>query len=293
LHHQGKEPTLVKTFTPTFEIVDAPVGDNGDSLFVTALPDRYFWAETFFTGDYHVLHVGSYQPQSLPQSEEPLLCTTTPHLGRAVASGDGFLAAFLEPNPPELACEPGSPKPGTIVSLSHYAAPTAPGSSLARSQADRIVTGEPIVNLGLERASFGAWVVFQTDGSTSETPPPVVALRVDPKGHALIPSGESIPLSPGGFVTPALATASLGDMLAAAWIDNLDPSAPTIVIQLVNADGSLGPGTSIPTNGAWYAGSLQLSPSEDGRSLLVAWEPDSPKATAFARVDCANPADSP
>lgn len=287
IHHSNSPPSLADALLPALSVVNAPISDDGTPLFVTGIPDRYFWAETQATGAYHVLHVGSYEPSSLPQSEQPLICTTTPHLGQAIASGKGFLAAFVEPNPPEPACDPAAPKPGTIVSLSRYSVPASVGSFLERSQGDRFVTSEPLVTLGLAPASFGVWVVFQTDGSTSLTPPPIVASRVDAQGQTLTPGGEMIPLSPGGFLSPALATAALGDTLAVAFIDAIDPSAPTIDVQLVFADGTLGKAAQIPTNDAWYEGSLQLVASEDQRSLFVAWQASkNGSVTAFARIDC-------
>lgn len=95
-------------------------------------------------------------------------------------------------------------------------------------------------------------------------------------------------MSPEGIGWPTIAAATLvGDALAVAHVDTLDPSAPTIVVQIAKPDGTLGPATSIPTNDAWLTGRVELQASPDGRSLLVAWEAaqDQPRI-ALARIDC-------
>lgn len=289
IHAVGGTALLVTTFFPDISIADGPITAGDEILFAAAIPDRYLFGQAYTTPEYDVLDLGSYQPSSLPQSEEPLVCLTSRVLGAAIPSGPGFLAAYLEPDPPEPGCNPQSTGPGTVVSVSRYEAPPGAGTFLTRTQGVRFVHFEPIVNLGLAPASFGGWVVFQTDGSTSRSPPPVSAFRVDTAGQALDPD-EIISVSPGGAVVPAVAVAALGDTLAVAWIDAIDPSAPVIAVQLVRPDGSLGPATSIPTNEAWYAGHLRILASPGGDSLIVSWE-SSPGDTraALARIDCVNP----
>lgn len=289
LHHTSGTATLATTFFPDISIAEAPLTAGDEILFATAIPDRYLFGQAYTTPEYDVLDLGSYQPSSLPQSEEPLVCLTSRVLGAAIPSGPGFLAAYLEPDPPEPGCNPQSTGPGTVLSVSRYEAPPGAGTFLTRTQGVRLAHFEPIVNLGLAPASFGGWVVFQTDGSTSRSAPPVSAFRVDTAGQALDP-GESIAVSPGGAVVPAVAVAALGDTLAVAWIDAIDPSAPVIAVQLVLPGGALGPATSIPTNEAWYAGHLRLLASPGGDSLIVSWE-SSPGDTraALARIDCVNP----
>lgn len=289
VHATDGTALLATTFFPDISVAEAPVTAGDEILFATAIPDRYLFGQSYTTPEYDVLDLGSYQPSSLPQSEEPLVCLTSRVLGAAVPSGPGFLAAYLEPDPPEPGCNPQSTGPGTVVSVSRYEAPSGAGTFLKRTQGVRFVHFEPFVNLGLAPASFGGWVVFQTDGSTSRSPPPVAAFRVDTAGQALDP-GESIAVSPGGAVVPAVAVAALGDTLAVAWIDAIDPSAPVIAVQLVHPGGALGPATSIPTNDAWYAGHLRILASPGGDSLIVSWEASvGDERAALARIDCVNP----
>lgn len=288
LHPPGAQPALATSIYPQLESLDVPLTPHDDVLFVAAIQDRYFFGERSETGAYDVLALGSHQPGSLPQSEGPLVCLSPPLIARGVPSGPGFLAAYLEPDPPEPGCVPAAPLSGTIVSVSRYEAPPGLGAHLERTQGQRFVNSEPAVHLALAPASFGAWVVFQTDGSTSRSAPPVVAARLDAGGKAMSP-GEPTPVSPGGVIMPDVAVASLGDTLAVAWIDAIDPSAPVIVLQLVRPDGTLGAATSIPTNAAWYTGALQLLPSAAGDALLLAWETfEQDGQVALARIRCLN-----
>lgn len=159
--------------------------------------------------------------------------------------------------------------------------------SLSGTEGSHFELGEPVAYLHLAPASFGAWVVFQSDGGNSLMVPPIVAARIDHLGQA-ISALDPIPVSPAGFLTNSVAVASLGDTLAVAWVDSVDPSAPTIVVQLVEPSGILGAGISIPTNDASLSGQIEMLASPDGNSLLLAWEGqvDGPRV-ALARVDCA------
>jgi len=282
----GGEALLATTFLPHIEGIGLFSGGD-DLLFVTAIPDRYFAAQADEVPGYNVLDVGSYQPNSLPQSEDPYVCITSRVLGAAVPSGTGFLAAFAEPNPPKPAtCDPLFPLPGSVVSLMRYESPAGFGSFLDRKQGERLGAVEPLVHLKMAPASFGAWVVFQTDGSTSRVQPGVVALRVDTGAQQLVP-GEIIRVSPDGVTWGPIAVAALGDALVVAWVEAIDPSAPTIMVQIVAPDGTLGAATSIPTNVAWLKDRLRLQASADARGILVAWESDLGAALiGLARIDC-------
>lgn len=286
-HGTGGQTFLATTFLPQLEGVPLSTGQD-DLLFVAAIPDRYLAAQASQAPSYNVLGVGSYQPSSLPQSEDPLLCITTRVLGAGVPSGSGFLAGFVEPDPSEPSCDPGAPLPGTVVSLMRYESPPEPGSFLERKQGERFVAIEPIAHLHLAPASFGAWAVFQTDGSTSLTFPPVVAARIDSSAQPLVP-GELIGVAPDGVTAGPIAVAALGDALVVAWVENLDPSAPTIIVQIVEPDGSLGAATSFSTQEAWLSGRIRLQASADGRGLLAAWDGNFDGALiGLARLDCVN-----
>jgi hypothetical protein len=279
------DSVLASQLYPELVKVDAPFqpGD-GHILFAAAIQDRYLAAELTAVPGYHVLGVGSYQPGGLPQSEDPLVCTQNPVLGAGVPSGQGFLAAFTQPAVGN-ACEPSAV--WGVAQVARYASSPELGSSLEYSESSAWgLAGEAIMHLAMAPASFGAWLVFQTDGATSETVPPVVAARLGPDGEPL-PGDQYIPLTPGGYVPVAIAVAALGDTLAFVWVDVIDPGPPVIIVQLVRPDGSLGPATSFPTNEAWPLGRVRLLGSPAGNSLLVAWEAYADDyRVAMARIDC-------
>lgn len=284
VRHLNAGPQLIDSFLPQVKFVDMPLTDEGDPLFVTAIENRYFWGSAYDAGMYDVLHLGSYQPGSLPQSEQPLLCSTSKIRAAAQPLAGGFLAAIVEPNSPNTLCDPANPLPGTSLSLLRYDSGNELGSPLTHKTGWRFDMSEPIKNLGLARTSDGAaWVAYQTDGSTSEVAPPIMASRVMSDGY-VVGDGAADQISPEGQVTSALAIAALENTLAAAWIDAIDPSAPVIQIKLHELGNPQGLQTSIPTNDAWYESDLQLVAANDKRSLLVAWK--SKSITAFVRVDC-------
>ena len=285
IRRAGDLPVLASQLYPDLVKVDTPFqpGD-GEISFVAAIPDRYLAAELTAVPGYHVLGVGSYQPGGLPQSEDPLVCTTNRILGAGVPAGQGFLAAFTQPSYAE-SCIPA--EAGTIAQVGRYDAPPEPGSSLKYTEGSSWVSaGQPLVHLAMAATSSGAWLAFQTDGSTSEVPPPVFAIRLDMAGEP-IPGEQYIPVMPAGFTPPAIAAAAVGDNLAVAWVDNIDPGPPLIALQLVRPDGSLGPATSFPTSEAWATGRLRLLASPAQNSLLVAWETSlDGHRVALARIDC-------
>ncbi len=167
---------------------------------------------------------------------------------------------------------------------------SAPGSPRYRSgymtPGDYATLTEEMEHLAMAPAPFGAWVVLQSNGATAEVPPPIQGFRVDPNGE-YIGDPALFELASIFFIPLDIAVAAVGDDLALAWIDAIDPSAPTIQIQLIHADGSKGAATSISTNDAWYSGGLQLLSSADGNELLVSWvAPDDKGTVALARVDC-------
>lgn len=288
LRHSGGQATIAMALYPMIESVEPSLGSGDALLFAAGIPDRTFVGQSYPTPQYDVLDLGSYQTGSLPQGNQPIVCLTSPVLAAAVPSGTGFLAAITEPSPPLASCDSAAPHAGTSVSVSRYEAPPGSGSSLERKEGLRLENGEPAVRLAIAGTPSGGWVVFQTDGSTARVPPPIVAARVDAAGNAVTP-GQLVPVSPGGQIVPAMAVAGLGDGLAVAWVDALDPSAPVILVQLVAPDGTLGALMDIQTNALWYGGGLRLLASPANDSLLVAWETlDLDGRIALARLDCLN-----
>jgi hypothetical protein len=175
------------------------------------------------------------------------------------------------------------------VQVARYDAPPGLGPSLEYTETSTHETGfDPIVHLAMAPTSFGAWLVWQANGASAEVVPPIVAVRLDAAGKPL-PGKQDIVVMGGGYIPPATAVAALGDNLVFAWVDALDPGPPVIGIQIVRADGSLGPSTAIPTNDAWLVGGVRLlaSPAQD--SVLVAWGAFvNDHRVGLARVDCAS-----
>lgn len=265
-------------------------------LFVAGAPGRFLTGVSTPTPGYEVLDIGSYEPGSLPQKEEPIVCLNTPERASAVPSGAGFLAAFLAPNPPDTACDAAIPKPGTVIVAGRYDA--LGGPDLTFQQAHYSVGGDPFFHVLLAprrtSAGDGAWLLEQQDGSSAFAPGPLVVRRLTAVGveDPLVGSGLQIPNSQ---ILSEVAIASLrhdgGDELAVAWVDNVDPSAPTVVVQVVRADLSLGPVTSFSTSPAWLFGALHMVASADGTQLFLAWDASGGGAPTVgtARIDCVAP----
>jgi hypothetical protein len=119
---------------------------------------------------------------------------------------------------------------------------------------------------------------------TARVIPPLTAMLVDGMGFAV--TGDSIAVMPGGFIPSAVAVASLVETLAVAWVESLDPSAPTIAVQIVEPDGTLGAAATIATNEAWLSGRLRLVSSQAENGLLAAWESEMSTQVGIARIDC-------
>lgn len=245
---------------------------TGNGLFVTARDNRLIAGASAFTSDQVVLTTGSYQLGNLPQVEPQRFCS----LGRAVADAipmqDGFLTVFGVVNPPRSNCDPLTNLPATTLQLGRFDNPPELGSSISYTAEDTLVLGDSIVH-GKLSASSGdrAWVVYQSAGDNAFAPPPIFAELVEGSGHRL-ESPLVVTVGSDGLVTPQLAVAQIGGGVAVAWIDNVDPSAPTILVQLVRADGSLGPSASIPTNEVWQTGRIEMVYAADEHVLIIAWE---------------------
>ncbi len=277
-------PFLATSMLPTIEGI--PFDTAGVPLFAVGVPDRFLAAAGLPTPDYDVLNVESWQPSSLPATEPPLLCTDRPSRAAAAPTSDGFLAVYATTDPAE--CTPEGPRRPSVVTVAHYVAGPGAGAPLSYEETDRIDLRDTVLHVAMAPASFGAWEVFQGAGDDALQPPPIMAQRLDAAGFALGRDAAHFPVSPEGVSTPLVSVANLGDTLVVAWIDSIDPSAPTIIVQLVRPDGSLGPATSIATNAVWQSGRVRLVASADLQHLLVAWEGrfDDIPAVGLARLDC-------
>jgi hypothetical protein len=282
--------SLATLLTPiSVAIAAAPFGDD-TPLFASGIDGRYFYGTRQTLAAFDSLQVGSYQPDSLPQSEAPASCVGTALLAAGVPSGAGFLGAYsmVDPALPECTPEGGM---GTSVGVYRYDSPPDLGGDLEETAGDRFtpIAGDPLVHLEIAATSFGAWVVWQNAGLTAEMQPPPIALRVDAKGRALVPGDTGIALAAQGWGGP-LAVSAIGDTLVAAWTDNAQPSAPLIVVQLVRADGTLGPSTSLPSDLLWQTGPLRVLGQPGAERIFVTWEGGLETTNvALARIDCVGP----
>lgn len=74
--------------------------------------------------------------------------------------------------------------------------------------------GEPLAVIALAPRPGGAWLVTQTDGSTSRTYPAVIGTPLDEKGDI---AGPDVVLLPDGMTDGHVAIAALGSLLGLAW----------------------------------------------------------------------------
>lgn len=270
-------------------IDDAPT-PPGKPLFTAAIDDRFLYATSQSLAAFEQLQVGSYQPGSLPQTDDPLICLGTEILAAGVASGAGFLAAFAAPGEFLSDCDPNGAM-GSTIDLYRYESPSGLGSSLEPAYGGTFDFEPADVLLGvhLAPASFGAWLVWQQAGINAEVPPPPFAIRLDPTGAALDPVGSATALGTIGWGGP-VAVASLGDDLIVAWAEYADPSAPLVMVQMVRADGSLGPSTSFYTHELWQTGPMRIAAQPNGKQIFVTWEGGMNQTDiAMARIDCVGP----
>ncbi|MEJ7727901.1 MAG: hypothetical protein WKG00_01670 [Polyangiaceae bacterium] len=278
---------LAVQLAPDSVTLDAAPFPDGHPLFAAAIEGRYFYGSRQTLAAYDRLQVGSYQPDSLPQSEDPDLCVSTTLVAAGVPASGGFLGAYgmVDPALPECTPEGGM---ATSVGLYRYDSPPGLGSNLEETPGDRFtpIVGDPLVHLEMAATSFGAWVVWQNAGLTAEVQPPPMALRVDDSGRALVSGDPGIALTDIGWGGP-LAVSVVGDTLVAAWTDSSQPSAPLVVVQLVRADGTFGPSTSIPSDPLWLTGPLRVLGQPGGDRIFVTWEGGLDAThVALARIDC-------
>jgi hypothetical protein len=174
--------------------------------------------------------------------------------------------------------------PGTFMKVVRY----TPGSFVFDDLMSQDLGASP-TQLQLVPRGEGAWLVWQIDDGV--TSGPLEAMKLDSDG---LPEGGVISLVQSGAVFEKVALAALGDGLALAYTDSFDPSTPTIVVEVFDADGVQTAATSLtpvawPRVGEGYG--LVGSPSAD--ALLLSWasaevDPNvEGSARVFtARLDC-------
>lgn len=143
---------------------------------------------------------------------------------------------------------------------------------------------DPISQVALAQGGQDTWVVWQNTGASAFEPPSIRAQRLTATGA---PSGPIFDVTSSGATSGPFAAASLGPWLAVAWVDSIDPSTPTLRLDLFDDNGARVAGSSYNTAPFWlYEPSLSLLSSPDGRSLLLAWSDHDGGGTsaAIARV---------
>ena len=282
------ESNVLADLSPSSATIDGSPFPSGQPLFLAGTEGRWFYATRQPLNDFDALHVGSYQPGSLPQTEEPQnICLGKRVLAAGVRSGQGFLGASAAPDVGHPNCESGGL--GSGIDLYRYTSPPEFGGSLEAKYAGRFVpaSADALTQLHLVGTSFGAWLVWQGAGLSAEVPPPPMAMRLDANGVALDDSG-GIPLADFGWGGPVAVT-GLGDTLIVAWADYAMPSAPLLMVQLVHGDGTLGPSTSVPTDVLWQTGPMRVAVSQYN-SIFLTWEGGMNQTdVGMARIDCVVP----
>lgn len=275
-------PTLLTTIDPPVPAHEAFV-EGGERLFATGIADRYLYGAINHTpGFYDVLAIGSYQPSSLAQVEPPSDCATSEMSASAVPSGQGFLAAFATSGSNTCGTRPVAP--ANILTVGRYDSPTRPGSFLSFSVAQQTPSSEPYRRVLLSPTVSGGWLMTQTDGSTSRTPPPLMAGEVDTAGHQIRPM---IPVSPSGTNIFGAAIATIGNGAVVGWVDLDDPGGATLTVEVLNPDGSVGAQTSRTLDGVVAADILHLAVSPDQRSVYaVVGGSQTVDKVILARFDC-------
>ncbi len=208
-------------------------------------------------------------------------CASAPFTVDAIPAAGGFLVATATGRP-FGACplDDGIPGPATELDVIRLDQET-----MTLSLAASFEEIDPIAHVALAPRADGAWLVWQSTGASAESPPPIQAVPLDEQGA---PAGAVFSVTGSGQTTGPFAAAALGARLAVAWIDWLDPSSPTIRLDLFDEEGAFVSGASLGTSGAWlYDASLALLASPDGTALLASWADESdqpPPAPATVRV---------
>jgi len=163
------------------------------------------------------------------------------------------------------------------------------GPSTPEAQITHEQPATPVAQLQMVPRSDGGWVVWQVaDGETSGA---LVAMRVDAEGE---PITDPMQLIADGLIFEKVTLAPMGDDLAVAYTDVLDPGPPNIVVEVFDGAGIQRAAGSF-TPQAWprieEGYGLVASPSAD--SLLFSWSSADVEddvvgnaRTYVARLDC-------
>lgn len=258
----------------------APLGFGGESLFAAAVPGRWLFGRSDDAGEIQVM---SLDANGALHIEAPSVCVTRALAG-AAASGPGFLAVIGRPFLQEPSCDVGIPRPPEMASVVRYD-PSIDGAPLVTVVHDQLVMPEPLLSLKIVPASFGAWIVYQTDGSTSVAMPGIHAVQVDRGGQLRDPSAAPIAVSPDGLPAGPIAVAPMGDAVVVTY-PGATADVPILVVQRVEPEGTLGPRAEVATDITWLTGQVRALASAD--RIVVTWEGgNAVTSLGLARFSCA------
>lgn len=287
------EMRVVRTVDPHVSYAPVPAGiqvvdDESEPELLVAMEDRllFGWGIHSHPDGPSFLRLGRYRNVSNGNTTVESGCALGGIQAHAVEAHDGALigatialASGREP----YACFDDD---GIIGPPTRLQTGFVDGANLNLTVSEDEVLPEPILFLDVVGGPNRAWVIWQTDGSTSEQAPPVQARRLDATGTF---AGPVIELTSGGYFPP-YGVSAFGDGLAFVHIDAFDPGPPTLVLLVHDAEGERIAEAShpLPLGGFGSRFALRASPSRD--ALLIAWaeqgDADQANPTGFLRFDC-------
>jgi hypothetical protein len=193
-----------------------------------------------------------------------LACGNKPLTADAVPSADGYLAALSSHRPLGTCFDDNVPI--GVPNKIHLARVSTAGGITAGASVEGM---DDMLKVALVPRSDGAWLVWQESGASAEVPPPIMAAPVNHLGEFTAPP---LPVTGAGFTYGLFEATALGDKLAVAWVDVLDPGPPTMIIQVIDEAGGYAGATGVSSPSAWISGTgFSLLGSPSGDRLLAAW----------------------
>ena len=246
---------------------------------VAALPQSWLAGLGSSAGSLVSLGLCEVQPDLSTGCDWDVACALGGRLPAAAAPVDGAVIAGVASGKDWGGCpDPDMPGPPTRLHVVRVE------GAHALSLGATLVTGEPIAHVEVVSRVGGAWVVYQTDGSTSEQPPAVLAQRVDATGLLV---GEPTAAVPDGECEGIFAAAPFGDGLVVAWLR--PAGAPGLGVRVIEQSGSLGPGGALDLPGPLSHDRIGVaaSPTADAVVVVFGAPPPGASETVYAaRLAC-------
>jgi hypothetical protein len=216
----------------------------------------------------------STAPELYPNIE----CANAPFTAAAATTPSGYLVASAAGRAwGECGLDNGIPGPAKDLHV--FLVRTDPPSF----EIGTVIEGnDPLSHVALPTGNGRRWVVWQENGQSAEQPPPIQAALLNQLGAL---DGTPFPLPTTEGQLGPFAAAAFGPWLAVAWVDALDPSTPTLRVDLFDDAGQWKAGSSVSTAPSWlFDPSLSLLASPDGTQLVLAWADEAPPEPATVRV---------